>query len=203
MTDSVAPPEFAVAAGAMPLEVALITDSFKGKAVPANGCVPDGDGVEFVPVVAASGCMMLGTEPAAVVMGRLSAVKLLHVFVSVDPLPNVVLEGTVVVPAPEPSDDPDDVVVPAPELLDEPEDVVVPAELPVDVPEITVVAGPPPPPLPPAHAAKTSTLTAAARHLAMRLWPIFLVPMVRDHPNGTTTQLGFQLFRLRLVNQQI
>jgi hypothetical protein len=54
-TDRVAPLPFAAVSGTMPLEVMLMTLSFKGKSVPCNGSVPDGAGVEFVPAVAASG----------------------------------------------------------------------------------------------------------------------------------------------------
>jgi hypothetical protein len=156
MTDSVAPPAFAAVSGTTPLDVALITDSFKGNAVPPNGCVPEGDGVEFVPVVAAAGCVMVGTVPAVVAMGTLSAVKLLHVLLSGDPLPNVVLGDAVVVPVVEVPDEPDDVVVPV-------------VELPDDELEITLVAGVPPPP-PPPHAARTNTLAAAAEPAAMKFF---------------------------------
>jgi hypothetical protein len=149
----------------MPLDVALITDSFKGNAVPPNGCVPGGgDGVEFAPVVAAAGCMMMGTLPGVVAMGRLSAVPKL--FISGDPLPNVVFGDAVAVPVVEVPDESDDVAVPV---------VALPlAELPDDELEITLVAGAPPPP-PPPHAAKTNTLAASAKR---RLLCIFSLPSV-------------------------
>ena len=151
VTDSVAPPAFAAVSGTMPFDVALITVCFKGNAVPPNGCAPDGDGVEFVPAVAASGCIMVGTVPAIVAMGTLSSLKLIQIFDSEDPLPNVVLGDAVVVPPAAPDD-----------------------EL-----EITAVAGAPPPP-PPPHAAKTNTPAAAAKCLAIKLCCIFFpLPMVR------------------------
>jgi hypothetical protein len=173
MTDSVAPPAFAAVSGTMPLDVALITDSFKGNAVPPNGCVPGGgDGAEFAPVVAAAACMMMGTLPGVVAMGRLSAVPKL--FVSGDPLPNVVFGATVVVPVVP--DEPDDVAVPVVEL---PEEDVAVGEI-LDEPEITVVAGPPPPP--PPHAAKTNMLAATTKRFEFKLWCIFSSAKVRDHP---------------------
>jgi hypothetical protein len=95
-------------------------------------------------MVAAAACMMLGTLPGVVAMGRLSAVPKL--FVSGDPLPNVVFGDAVVVPVVE---------VPVVEVPDEP--------------EITVVAGAPPPP-PPPHAARTNTLVAAAEPAAMKFF---------------------------------
>jgi hypothetical protein len=144
----------------MPLDVALITDSFKGNAVPPNGCVPgSGDGAEFAPVVAAAACMMLGTLPGVVAMGRISAAP--KSFVSWDPLPNVVFGDAVVVP-----------VLPV-------------AELPDDELEITVVAGASPPP-PPPQAARTNTLAAAAKRRLLRIFS----PRVSLHrPNEKTTTL--------------
>lgn len=118
MTESVAPPPLVAASGAMPLDVTLITASFSGNAVPPNGCVPGGEVVEFVPVVAPGGGAMMGA-PA---VSTLAAAKLGHMFTSDDVLPNVVVGDAVV-------------VIPA-------------AELPDEEFEITVVAGAPPPPPP-------------------------------------------------------
>src|SRR5258708_39050816 len=60
-TERVAPPELAAASGTMPLEVTLITLCFRGNAVPSKGSVPEGAGAGLVPVVAASGAVMVGT----------------------------------------------------------------------------------------------------------------------------------------------
>src|SRR6266567_6861677 len=75
-TERVAPPELAAASGTMPLEVMLITLCFRGNAVPSKGSVPDGAGAGFVPVVAASGAVMVGTVPLWVGMLRLPVVKI-------------------------------------------------------------------------------------------------------------------------------
>src|ERR1700704_329269 len=65
-TDRVAPPLLAAASGTMPLEGMLITLCFRGKAAPCNGSAPDGAAVEFVPVVAEAGVVMVGTVPLCV-----------------------------------------------------------------------------------------------------------------------------------------
>src|SRR5258706_12247185 len=88
-TDRVAPPLFAAASGTMPLEVMLMPLCFRGKALPCNGCVPDGLGVEFGPVVAASGDITVGAVPWFG-MVTLPVVKICKSFWSVEPLPNVV-----------------------------------------------------------------------------------------------------------------
>jgi hypothetical protein len=163
-TDSVAPPLFAAASGTMPLEVMLMTLSFSGKAVPCNGSVPDGSGVEFVPAVAASGDMTVCAEPLWVGTLTLPVVKIWKSFLSVDPLPSVVGVLDEVPPPDEELPPPDD------PLPDDP----LPCEVPVTpdpdellAPPITLVAGEPPPP--PPHAVRTNMLAAAAKRTAKPL----------------------------------
>jgi hypothetical protein len=100
---------------------------------------------------------MMGTVPGVVVIGTLSAVKLVHILCSKESRLNVVVG--------------DAVAVPVPELPDDAEEEVPAAELPDEF-EITVVAGAFPPPPPPAHAARTNTLAAAAERLANKFRPI-------------------------------
>ena len=75
-TDRVAPPLLAATSGTMPLEVMLITLCFRGKAAPCNGSAPDGAAVEFVPVVAEAGVVMVGTVPLCVGTLKLPVVNI-------------------------------------------------------------------------------------------------------------------------------